>query len=310
MKLSPIPLTGRTLLIREARGLRASLGSYPRGTQPLHVHEHASFSVLVAGRGVDRSRSQAYDQPPLTAVFHPTSAPHTNDIGPGGVLGLTLEMEPAWLEAHGLTGRALGGYRVIAPTVRSRLACLSLLAAAWRGGPCVAADVETHALEMLELLLAPAPGPERRPVPGWLSRGEEFLRAHFRSPISLSQAAREAGVHPIHFARVFRRRHGCPVSAYLRALRLTAAGELIVSGSQPLAQVACGTGFADQAHLTRWFSRVIGLSPGALRRLRHLPLPAPVSGAIGSAPDPRNGRSRRNNPGGVSFVQEVGRSRP
>jgi AraC family transcriptional regulator len=159
---------------------------------------------------------------------------------------------------------------VIAPTARSRLACLSLLAAAWRGGPCAWADLETHTLELLELLLRPEASPQRGPIPRWLSRGEEFLRAQFASSISLSQAAREAGVHPIYFARVFRRRHGCPVSAYIRALRLAAAGELIVSGCQPLAEVACGAGFADQAHLTRWFSRVIGLSPGVLRQLRRL----------------------------------------
>jgi AraC family transcriptional regulator len=231
--------------------------------------------MLVAGRGLDRSRTQDYDQPPLTVVFHPTSAPHANEVGPGGVLGFTLELEPPWLDEQGLTEKALGGYQVIAPSVRSRLACLSLLGAAWQGGPRAEADLETHALELLEFLVRPPSVPERGPAPRWLSRGEDFLRAHFRSPVSLSQAAREAGVHPIHFARVFRRRHGCPVSAYVRALRLTEAGELIVGGSQPLAQVACGAGFADQAHLTRWFSRVIGLSPGALRRLRHLACPGP-----------------------------------
>jgi AraC family transcriptional regulator len=219
---------------------------------------------------VDRNRNQSYDQPPLTAVFHPSNAPHANDVGPGGVIGLTLELDAAWLRAHGLTGEALGGHRAIAPAARSRLACLSLLGAAWRDGPCAAADLETHAVELLELLLRPAAGPGRGPAPPWLARGEEFLRAHFRAPVSLSEAAREAGVHPIHFARVFRRRHGCPVSAYVRALRLTEAGELIVGGNRPLAQVACEAGFADQAHLTRWFSRVVGLSPGALRRLRHL----------------------------------------
>jgi AraC family transcriptional regulator len=283
MKPSPIPYSGQTLFVRRAPGLRTSLGCYPQGTQPLHVHEHASFSVLVAGRGLDRCRTRTYDQPPLTAVFHPTSEPHANDIGPSGVVGFTLEMEPAWLHAHGLTERALGGYQVIAATARSRLACLCLLAAAWRDGPCAAADLETHALEMLELL-RPAPGPERGPAPAWLSRGEDFLRTHFRSPVSLSQAAREAGVHPIYFARVFRRRHGCPVSAYVRALRLTAAGELIVGGSQPLAQVACGAGFADQAHLTRWFSRVIGVSPGALRRLLHPAAPRVCPG--GHQPGP------------------------
>ncbi len=292
MRPRPIPYSGRTLFVREAHGLRTSLGSYPQCRQPLHVHEHASFSVLVAGRGVDRSRNQTYDQPPLTAVFHPTSEPHANEVGPCGALGLTLELGPAWLQVCGFTERDLRGYRVIAPTSRSRLACLRLLAAAWREGPCAAADLEAHALELLELLLRPAAGPERGPAPPWLSRGEEFLRAHFRSPVRLSQAAREAGVHPIYFARVFRRHHGCPVSEYVRALRLTAAGEQVVSGSQPLAQVACRAGFADQAHLTRWFTRVLGLSPGALRQLSRLA--APCVGPEGRSRNqtPRSGRPR------------------
>jgi AraC family transcriptional regulator len=273
MKPCPIPYFGQTLFVREARGLRATLGSYPECTQPLHVHKHASFSVLVTGRAVDRYRNQTYDSPPLAAVFQPTSVPHASEVGPGGALGLTLELGPAWLDAHGLTEKGLGGYRVIAPAARSRLACLCMLAAALRSGPCAAADLETQALELLELLLRPAAGAERGPIPPWLSRGEEFLRSHFRAPISLSQAAREAGVHPIYFARVFRRRYGWPVSAYVRALRLTAAGERILNGSQPLAQVACGAGFADQPHLTRWFSRVLGLSPGALQKLRRLAAP-------------------------------------
>lgn len=276
VKPRPIPYLGRPQLIREALGLRVSLASYPPCTQRLHVHERASISILVSGQGVDRSRRQTYDQPPLTAVFHPTSEPHANDIGPGGVVGLTLEMPAAWLDAHGLTEKALGGYRVIACDVHSRLACLSLLAATARDGRGAANDLETQALELLELLLPPNVGPDGGPSPPWLSRGEEFLRTHFRSSIGLRQVAREAGVHPIHFARVFRGRHGRPVSAYLRSLRLTAAGELIVTGDQPLAQVASGAGFADQPHMTRCFSRVIGLSPGAFRWLLHPTRTAPL----------------------------------
>jgi AraC family transcriptional regulator len=267
MRPSPIPFSGQTLCERQAPGLRVVVGFYAPCAQALHVHEHASFSVLVAGKGVDRCRTRTYEQPPLSAVFHPTRALHANDVGPDGVLGLTLELEPAWLHARALTEKTLGGYRAVAPAARSRLACLTLLGAAWRGGARTAADIETHALELIELLLHPTDPHPGGPAPPWLARGEEFLRAHFRSPIGLSQAAREAGVHPIHFARVFRRHHGHPVSAHIRALRLSAAGELIVGGSHPLAQVACRTGFADQAHLTRWFARVIGLSPGTLRRL-------------------------------------------
>jgi AraC family transcriptional regulator len=262
-----VPYLGRLLVERAGGGLRTSLGAYPAVRQPLHVHARPAFSVLVAGQGVDRSRTQAYDQPPLTAVFHPTTAAHANDVGPRGALGLTLEMEPAWLEAQGLDERTLGGYQVVRPSLRSQLACLSLVGTILRHGPWAAADLETQALEFLDLLTGAQVRRETDPAPGWLARGEEFLRAHFRAPVRLSAAAREAGVHPVHFARVFRRRYGCSVSAYVRALRLADAAGRIVGASESLAAVACRTGFADQPHLTRCFARLAGCGPGALRRL-------------------------------------------
>jgi AraC family transcriptional regulator len=70
-------------------------------------------------------------------------------------------------------------------------------------------------------------------------------------------------VHPVYLARVFRRRHGCSVSEYLRALRLEEAGRLVLQGA-PLAQAAYAAGFADQAHFTRCFAAAFGFTPTGL----------------------------------------------
>ena len=64
---------------------------------------------------------------------------------------------------------------------------------------------------------------------------------------------------------------------HLTALSLDA--DRLAQGTVPLARLARDSGFSDQAHLTRWFSRVLGITPGryaaALRRERtRLPLPA------------------------------------
>ena len=270
-----LPFRGQTLLECRNDGLCALLASYASGRQPLHVHGSASFSVLIAGQGYDRSRTGSYDQPPLTAVFHPTSEPHANDLGPHGVLGFTLEMTPAWLIAQGFSECELGGYCVIEPSVMSRLACLGLVGSAVRAGPLAATDLESHALEFIAALTASSAPQSHGPPPRWLSRGEEIFRDGFRDAVSLKGAAREAGVHPVHFARVFREQFRCPVSAYVRALRLADAGLQILTGNDSLAEIAIHVGFADQAHLTRTFGRIIGCSPGSLRQLRRLWSSAP-----------------------------------
>src|SRR4051812_30562625 len=127
MKLDPVPFFGRTLRERDCNGLGLNLGAYPPGRQSLHVHAWPSFSIVVTGKGRERNRRDEYDQPPLAVVFNPSSEPHANDIGPGGVLGFTLSFAPAWLEQQGLTEWALGGHRMLDPSVWSRLATLRLL---------------------------------------------------------------------------------------------------------------------------------------------------------------------------------------
>ncbi len=57
---------------------------------------------------------------------------------------------------------------------------------------------------------------------------------------------------------------GLAPSDYQRQLRLREARGLLGTGL-PSAQVATDVGFADQAHLTRWFHRCYGVTPGAYR---------------------------------------------
>jgi AraC-like DNA-binding protein len=59
-----------------------------------------------------------------------------------------------------------------------------------------------------------------------------------------------------------------------------------------LAEVALATGFADQAHFTRTFSRLAGSSPGAWRR------------SLGQPHDPPAAHPERNPPARRSPVQE------
>jgi AraC family transcriptional regulator len=263
MRLGPGEYLGGTLWERRCRGLRLTLSAYGRGgTQPWHCHANPTFFILLAGDHRDHTRREGFDQPTLGLVYHPTTEPHAGEMGPRGMRGLNVEYEPGWLEGHGLREADLGGYRPLA-SARSRLAALRLLATAFQAGDCAEADLQTQALELLEPLVARPAAPAAGPAPRCLRAAEEFLGAHFRGPVSLRDAARAAGVHPVYLARVFRGRHGCPVSEYLRALRLAEAGRLVLGGA-PLVEAAYAAGFADQAHFSRSFSREIGHSPKTL----------------------------------------------
>jgi AraC family transcriptional regulator len=266
MILPPGQFFGEVSHRRGGDGLVLNLARYrPGREQPFHVHAHPTIFAVIRGLHRDLTRRSRLEQEEFSLAFHATDEPHAGAVGPGGVLGLNLEYEPAWLERHGLCERELGGYRMLAPSVWARLAVLRLVCVTTGAAPGDEAELHAQGLELLEPFVH-ARGPDASPsTPSWMHRAEEFLHAHFRSPVSLRDAAREARVHPVYLARAFRRRHGCPVSAYLRALRLAEAGRLILRRRETLAGAALAAGFADQAHLTRCFRRHFGFTPRIVR---------------------------------------------
>ena len=119
-----------------------------------------------------------------------------------------------------------------------------------------------------ELLRLVACQPERCTVaPFWLRRIREKLNVEFCQRITMDDLAREAGVHPVHLSRVFRRFIGKGIGEYVHRLRIREACELMFDPEQSLADISCETGFADQSHFTRTFHSITGSSPGAFRAL-------------------------------------------
>lgn len=103
----------------------------------------------------------------------------------------------------------------------------------------------------------------------------ELLNSRLADPPSLDELAVVTGLSPFALVRAFRAETGLPPHAYLNQVRVRRARRLLDRGLAP-AEVAAHTGFADQAHLTRHFKRVVGVPPGAYQRER---LPAPAGAA-------------------------------
>jgi len=94
-----------------------------------------------------------------------------------------------------------------------------------------------------------------------------LLRERVTVPPTLEELALVTGVGPFALMRAFRAETGLPPHAYLNQLRVREARRMLDRGVPP-AQAAAESGFADQAHLTRHFKRMLGVPPGAYQRAR------------------------------------------
>jgi AraC family transcriptional regulator len=82
----------------------------------------------------------------------------------------------------------------------------------------------------------------------------------------MSDLAREAGVHPVHLARVFRKMERRTPGEYQQRLQVRSACDLLRDPEWPLAMIAAECGFADQSHFTRIFRRMTGTTPARFRQ--------------------------------------------
>lgn len=83
------------------------------------------------------------------------------------------------------------------------------------------------------------------------------------SPIRFhwAELAHLCGINRYQLIRSFQRAIGITPHAYLIQRRIQLARQLITNGT-PLAESAVAADFADQSHMTRQFTRTLGISPG------------------------------------------------
>lgn len=104
-------------------------------------------------------------------------------------------------------------------------------------------------------------------TPGIL-RMQEYLHDNLTSPITLDELANTANLSTFQALRHFKANFGITPHRYLTNIRLFKAQNLLVDG-KALVEVASSCGFADQAHLTRWFKRIYGVTPGKFAQACH-----------------------------------------
>ncbi|HZU22649.1 MAG TPA: AraC family transcriptional regulator [Terriglobales bacterium] len=104
--------------------------------------------------------------------------------------------------------------------------------------------------------------------PGQRNDWPDLLLTDLASDASLELGAwaEQYGLAQETVSRGFLAAYGVAPSVVRAELRTRKAWLRITRGSEPLSRIAAETGFADQAHMTRWVQRITGGSPAQWRR--------------------------------------------
>lgn len=102
-------------------------------------------------------------------------------------------------------------------------------------------------------------------IPERLLKAEEFMWKNLAAPLTLEEIAGKAALSVSRFSSLFGRHYGEPPMQYLNRRRMNLAAQLLTYHANSCKQVAELTGFTDQFHFSRRFSRFWGVSPRQFR---------------------------------------------
>lgn len=88
-----------------------------------------------------------------------------------------------------------------------------------------------------------------------------YIDSHLKTELDVNVLARQVGLSPIHFGRVFKITEGTTPTQYIAKRRVEKALELLETGDYRVAEAACEVGFYDQSHLDRHCRKFFGQPP-------------------------------------------------
>jgi AraC family transcriptional regulator len=231
---------------------------------PMHSHDMPFFGLLLSGFYGERYGRQAKQFSPMSLMFRPGGIPHQDEIAPGGLRFFHIELRPRWRQ---FLAQCSGNLEH--PCEDSRggplfWLAMNLFRETFAAGALDSLCVESLLAE-LAALAARLPLEERTHPPRWLARVLDKLHAEPAARITLENLSAEAGVHPVHLSRVFRRFQREGIGEYTRRLRVRASCPILLNSKIPLSELSLQLGFADQSHFTRAFRQVTGQTPHTFR---------------------------------------------
>lgn len=255
--------------------VRARSLAFPsRRTFAAHPHRRGHAVLVYEGEWTDVAGSKCRVLRRGDVLFHPPGVRHETSAAAGTAV-----------VAVDVAGAVLGDFRAlytrtfviafddvegIPERIRAEI-----------GRADSATDLVVHSLilQLLAIGSRAAAKPLRR-RPEWLPRLVDYIHANLGERLTLQRLAAEAAVSESHLSHSFQQHFDCSVSDYIRDARLRAAARALRRSGDSAQQIAWSLGFSDQAHFTRTFKSVYGVTPTEYRSARDAwgePLSEPAS---------------------------------
>ena len=253
---------------RQLPGLEVLSGTFPRHVFPRHTHDGLMLSLIDQGAQKVTHKGTSHIGAPGRIVSMAPNEVHSGEpAADEGWRYRSMTVSSALLEEMiGLPGNTFSSDILIEDTG---------LAAAMahlfdRVDTASALELETGLSGILQTFAARYVHPVWRPVHvGREDRAADLARDYLAANpdinVTMADLSQAVGLDGFRLSRAFSARFGLPPHAWHLQYRLRLAQSRLAAGST-VSHVAFDLGFSDQAHLTRLFKRLTGVTPARYRQ--------------------------------------------
>jgi AraC family transcriptional regulator len=232
---------------------------------PAHAHRSALCVLVMDGAMTEERGSRKIVCESGTLIFQPPDEPHAHEFLDTGGRCFVVQFGLPWMERMAALGVTESSAPVDLRRSRANWAVNQLYREFRSPDTAAQLGIEGFALALLGEIARSHARAERGARPSWLVRAVDMLHARFREDLSMAEIAAAVGVHPTHLARTFQQFYGFTMGEHLRRLRVEFARKELATTGRSLSEIALSAGFADQAHFSRVFKQLAGVTPGAFR---------------------------------------------
>jgi AraC-like DNA-binding protein len=230
-----------------------------------HTHKNARLVFVLRGKFSEIYGRHHRQCSPFMAIFRLPQEEHSEDYYGKGIVCLSVDIQPAWLEhlrQYNLNLNKSSDFR--SNTLMSLITRLNDEIV--DGDHISGLAIEALLLEIaVEIYRQDKKALPKYKKPRWLDDAKDYIQGSLTLNLTVSQIAAEVNVHPVHLARVFRQNCGCTIAEYIRRLRIGLACMMLSSTNESLIEIALNSGFSDQSHFSKTFKRVMNLTPAEYR---------------------------------------------
>jgi AraC-like DNA-binding protein len=236
-------------------------------------HSHHTFSLSRIREGAIAIAYHSGEEvtllPGQVALYHPDEVHKTRNLTDRPLVYDNLHIDTAW--ALGIQQRMyetdallpMREHLITDPHIQEAFA--HAVSVIWQGEYLQA---EAAITQMLTRLFAEHTDPAvPREEDVLLEQIRRFILVHMDEKISATSIAAETGYSTAHISRLFKKRFGLTLQAFLIDQRINRAKSLMIESPElSLAEIAVEAGFYDQSHLVKNFKKAYSISPNHYKR--------------------------------------------